>query len=270
MYEKEKDTNETIEIDIISMLSYFLKHWYYFVFSVLITTVVGLAICLTVITPQFRSTTKILILNRQNSDALQYSDFQISSQLTKDYEELIESRDVIESVIEKCGLEDTYEQLVSRVSISNTTDTHIISISVEDPDPQVAQTIANTLRDTASEHITSVTDVQAVNIAEKANLPTEAASPSKLIWAVVSAGIGGLAMLIFLVIRYISDDSIKSEADVEQYLGLPTLALIPKMETAVKSGRSSGKKRKRSSSSNRSSSKSSSASSRQSGSVQRR
>lgn len=258
------EKNETIEIDVFSMLLYFIKRWYYFVFSVLITTVIGLAICIFVITPQFRSTTKILVLNRQNNNQLSYSDFQISNQLTKDYEELIKSRDVLESVIQKCNLNDRYEDLLGRITVSNTADTHLISISVEDPSPQMAQQIADTLRDTATAHITNVTEVEAVNVAEKANLPTEEASPSKFVWAVLSAGIGGLAMLIFLTIRYLTDDSIKSEADVEQYLGLPTLALIPKMETAIKSG---GKSK---SSSARRGSPQRTASGRPSNSVQRR
>ena len=250
------EKNEAIEIDLIGMIGYLLKRWYYFVFSVLATTVIGLAICTFAITPQFKSTTTVYIQNNQNANNLSYQDFQVSNQLTKDYEELIKSRSVLESVISTCALKDTYEELLGRISVVNEADTRMIAITVQDPVPESAQLIANSIRLASEAHILTVTGVDAVKTNDEANYPTKPASPSRMIWAVLSAGIGGMAMLVFLVIRFLSDDSIKSEQDVEAYLGLPTLALIPKMDTSV-NGKNSKKKK---SSSNRSGSSGRSAS----------
>ena len=45
---------------------------------------------------------------------------------------------------------------------------------------------------------------------------------------VVLGGICGVALTIFiLIIRYILDDKIKSQEDIEKYLQLNTLAMIP-------------------------------------------
>lgn len=223
----QKD-RDVIEIDVVEILLFMLRRWYAFVFTALGTLLVGMLICCFLITPKYESTTKIIVLSQQNSGSLTYSDMQLASQLTKDYENLIVSRDVLESVIASCGLEDDYEELLDRIEVENITDTRIISITVEDPSPMMAQRIADSIRETAAEHIKNVTDVEAVNMTEAANLPTEPSSPSKLLWAVLSAGLGFLVVFVIQLVRFLSDDTIKSANDVEKYLGLPTLALIPK------------------------------------------
>ena len=144
--------------------------------------------------------------------------------------------------------EEDYEDLLDRVTVENMTDTRILSITVEDPSPAMAQRIAESIRETAAEHIRNVTDVEAVNVAEAANLPAKPASPSKLIWAVISAAAGFLIVFVILTVRFLSDDTIGSSEDVEKYLGLSTLALIPREEaeeqspSALKGKRSRRKK----------------------------
>lgn len=238
--QKDKDV---IEIDVVEILQFMLRRWYAFLLATLSMLLAGLCICNFLITPQYKSTTKIIVLSQQNSGSLTYSDMQLASQLTKDYEELIVSRDVLESVIESCGLEDRYKDLLERVKVENITDTRIISITVEDPSPIIAQKIANSIRDTAAEHIKNVTDVEAVNMTEAANLPSEPSSPSIPLWSALSAGLGFLLVFIIQLVRFLSDDTIKSTGDVEKYLGLPTLALIPKGDLG--NGRNAGRKKAR-------------------------
>ncbi len=220
---------DVIEINAAELFWFMLKRWYVFLLSVLLAAAAGLSICLFIITPQYESTTKIIILSPQNSGSLTYSDMQLASQLTKDYEELIVDRDVLEAVIAQCALEDDYEDLLDRVTVENIPDTRIISITVEDPSPAMAQRIADSIRDTAAEHIRSVTDVEAVNVTVDANLPLEPSSPSKPLWAALPAALALLIVFVIQTIRFLSDDAIKSPEDVNRYLGISMLALVPKV-----------------------------------------
>lgn len=129
------------------------------------------------------------------------------------------------------------------MKVENITDTRIISITVEDPSPAMAQQIANSIRETAAQHIKNVTDVEAVNVTEAANFPTEPSSPSVTLWAILSAGLGFLIVFVIQLVRFLSDDTIKSTDDVEKYLGLPTLALIPRGDMG--NSRSAKKKKER-------------------------
>jgi capsular polysaccharide biosynthesis protein len=229
-----QNERDIIEIDLLEMLLYMRSRWYWFVASTVAAVLIGMFICLFFITPQYKSTSKIIILSQSNTGAMTYSDIQLAERLTKDFEELIKSRSVLESVIAECGLDEGYGSLLGRVSVENVSDTRIISITVEDPSANNAQTIADAIRETAAQHIKNVTDVEAVNIVETANLPSAPSSPSKTMWAVLSALLGFGLVLVIELIHFLSDDTIKSAEDAEKYLGLTTLGVIPKMEEDAK------------------------------------
>ena len=147
---------------------------------------------------------------------------------------------MLETVIEECSLEDDYEQLLARVSVENAADTRIVYITVKDPSPIRAQEIADSIREIASEHIKEVTDVEAVNVVDTANLPENPSEPSVKKWTLLGAALGLVLCAAVIVVRYMLDDTIKSAEDVENYLGLSTLALIPLLQ-----GESGEKKKKK-------------------------
>ena len=160
--------------------------------------------------PTYESTTKIYILNKEENQTVTYSDVQISTQLTQDYAELIKSRYVLEEVIQRLNLIDMeYKQLASVLRVDTPSDTRIVAITVKDEDPLMAMKIANCIREVASEHITNVMDIDAINIAETANVPTEKASPSVMRWTILSGFVGAVVVAFFVVLGYLLDDTIK-------------------------------------------------------------
>ena len=180
-----------------------------------------------VITPSYESTTKIYILNKQENASVTYSDIQLGTQLTKDYAELIQSRFVLKEVVQGMGLNLTYEQMKGKVSVTTPTDTRILAITVKDKDTVMAMKIANAIREAAAVHIMNVMDIQAVNVAETANMPMKKASPSALKNTFVGGILGIFIIIIIVMVRYMMDDTVKTPEDVEKYLQLSTLAVIP-------------------------------------------
>lgn len=227
MQEKSKET-ENIEIDLREIFGVLLHRLWIIIVAALVCGAVAFMFSFFIITPQYQSTTKVYILNKQNaSGSVTYSDVQLSATLSKDYEELVTSRYVIEGVIKELNLDETYESLVGRVSASNATDTRIIAITVTDPDPAQAQRMANSVRDLAAKHITEVMDIEAVNVVDQANLPDSPVSPSISKWTIIGALVGIIISAAVIIIQHLLDDTIKTSEDVEKYLGLSTLALIP-------------------------------------------
>ena len=192
------------------------------------------------VTPTYESTTKIYILNKQDNNAVTYSDIQLGTQLTKDYAELIQSRFVLEEVVQGMGLDLTYEQMKGKVSVTTPTDTRILAITVKDKDPVMAMQMANAIREAASVHIMNVMDIQAVNVAETANMPMKKASPSVLKNTFIGGVLGVFLIIAVVLVRYLMDDTVKTPEDVEKYLQLSTLAVIPLNE-----GENDGKKKKK-------------------------
>lgn len=220
--------NDTIEIDLLEIIHILLSKFWIILGAGLLAAVIGFVISKFVLTPIYESTTKIYILNKSENAAVTYSDVQMGTQLTKDYAELINSRYVLETVIEQLALTDMeYKDLLKKVGVTTPTDTRIVSITVTDIDPQQAQAIADCIREVAGEHIQNVMDIDAVNVVEEANLPTVKAGPSVIKWTALGGILGVFLVCSVILIHYLLDDTIKSSEDIEKYLGLSTLALIP-------------------------------------------
>ncbi|MDE7404474.1 MAG: protein-tyrosine kinase [Lachnospiraceae bacterium] len=236
--------NDEIEIDLLEVFHVLISRIWLILSAGVFLALVCFAISKFILTPTYKSTTKIYILNKSESQSVTYSDVQMGTQLTKDYAELISSRYVLEEVIQILSLEEDYDELRGMVSVDTPADTRIVSITVENTDPVQAMNIANCIREAASNHIQNVMDIEAVNVVETANMPMEKASPSVIMWTLAGGAIGVFLLCVIILIQYLLDDTIKSSEDVEKYLGLSTLALIPVMEEGNGKKRKKGKKRR--------------------------
>jgi len=221
------NTEDVIEIDLQEIIMLLIHKLWLIVLCGVVTGALGFAISKFAITPMYESTTKVYILNKQDNNSITYSDVQLGTQLTADYAQLIKGRDVLEQIIQTCGMTEGYGAFAERVKVETLTNTRIIAITVEDEDPVMAQFIANEIRKVAAEHIKNVMDIQAVNVAEEANLPENPSSPNIMKWTAVGALLGAFLCVMIVVIRFLMDDTIKTSEDVERYLGLSTLAMIP-------------------------------------------
>lgn len=198
-----------------------------------------------VLSPVYESTTKIYILNKQDNTSVTYADLQMGTQLTKDYAEMIKSRFVLEAVIEQLGLEEDYEDLSKMVSVTTPTDTRVLSITVSDKSPVRAMRIANAVREASADHIGNVMDIEAVNVVETANVPTHKASPHTGKNTLLGGILGMFLVAAIVVIAHLLNDTVRTAEDVERYLGLPTLAVIPMNEAEAKKKKKRGVKRHR-------------------------
>lgn len=233
-----QNINDEIEIDLREVLILLISKAWLIALAGIFTALLGFILSAFLIAPTFESTTKIYILNKQQENTVTYSDVQLGTQLTKDYAQLITSRLVLEKVIEDLKLTETneemdYEAMLSKVEVTTPTDTRILSITVSDTDPVMAMNIANSVREAAAVHIKNVMDIEAVNVVETANLPMEKASPSITKWTLIGGCIGAFLVMAVVLLIFFMDDTIKNSDDVEKYLGLSTLALIPLDTQAV-------------------------------------
>lgn len=234
---------DEIEIDLVELFMVLLRHAALIISVGIMTALIAYLWTQLMISPVYQSTTKIVILNKQNQTNVTYSDIQLGTQLTKDYAELIQSRYVLEEVIQQLDLDMSYKKLAGNVSVTTPSDARILAITVADTDPVRAMKIANTIREVSSIHILNVMDIQAVNIAETANMPTAKSSPGTFKNVMIGGMLGAFLVAAVVVLRHLLDDTIKTPDDVERYLQLSTLALIP-----VNEGEQGSKKKRKKSS----------------------
>ncbi|MFV0527236.1 MAG: Wzz/FepE/Etk N-terminal domain-containing protein [Lachnospiraceae bacterium] len=238
------ESKEEIEIDIGELLLALLSKAWLILISALLIALLTFIVNKWVLTPVYDSATRIYIMSKtQELSVLTASDIQVNTDLTADYQELIRSRTVLEKVIKQENLSLSYQALYSKISVNVPSETRIIEISVSDEEPKVAQSLANAVREVATEQILSVMDIQAVNVVDEAYLPTQPSTPEVRRNTMLAALAGALLSIAFIIIWRIKDDRIYSEDDVEKYLGVSVLGAIP-VEEGSRISKKRGKKAK--------------------------
>lgn len=225
--EQNQQRNDELEIDLWEIIRVLWSRAPVIILSGIVLALVAIVGTKLFITPQYQSTTRMYVLAKQNNDTLTNSDLQTSTLLTNDYAELIQSRTVTEAVIAQMNLDLTHEELLAKLEVTVPADTRILTISVTDPDPYMARDLANTIRDTASEHIQQVMDVEAVNVADEANIPEQPVSPNTMRNGLIAGVLGCVIAVAVILVQYLTNDTIKTSEDVERYLQLSTLGMIP-------------------------------------------
>lgn len=111
--ENQRNKDE-IEIDLLELISVLLGRIWLILGAGMFCGIICFAVSSFVLTPVYESTTRIYILNKSESQSVTYSDVQMGTQLTKDYAELINSRYVLEEVLQKLSLEMEYKDLLKK------------------------------------------------------------------------------------------------------------------------------------------------------------
>lgn len=202
------------------------------------------------ITPTYKSTSSMLTISKETT-LTSIADIQLGTQLTKDYQVLIQSTPVLQEVIENTGLDMTVGELRECVSVSNPSDTRILEISVTYTKPDKAKEIVDEIAEVSADYIGDKMEVVPPKIIEKGQIPTHKAAPNVKKNTALGLLMGMILSAGLVVIVTVMNDSIKSEDDITKYLGIPTLASIPdrkdylntkRRKTKKKRGRKKGKK----------------------------
>ena len=226
---KEEDK---FEIDVFQLAKVLWKRKFLIALVALVSGVTAFACSSFVIKPQYTSTTRIYVVNRNQGDkpGLTNQDLQAGSYLVKDYREIILSQDVLEKVVADQNLTIDAKTLGKKVSVTVPADTRIVSISVRDGKPEEASRIANALREVAAQKIISVTRVSDVTTLEEARPATSPSSPNirRNTMMATIAGVGIVIVIVLLV--ELLDDRVKRPEDIEEVMHISLLGVIPNLE----------------------------------------
>lgn len=226
---KEQDK---IEIDVVQMLKVLWKRKLIIALAAIITGALAFGYSSYVVKPQFTSTTRIYVVNRNQGDkpGLTNQDLQAGSYLVKDYREIILSQDVLEKVVADQGLSFDAKALSKKVQVTVPADTRIVSISVKDGNPEEASRIANALREVAAQKIISVTKVSDVTTLEEARPALSPSSPNIRRNTILGVGIGASIVILLALLVEVLDDRVKRPEDIEEVLHISLLGVIPNLE----------------------------------------
>lgn len=183
--------------------------------------------------PSYQADVTIFITT--NDALVNSSSMQVSNQLTEAYGEIIKSRTVLKKVINELGLDMTYDELDKLVDVTTDTDSHIITIAVTYGDPDLARNIANAMMNTGVDRIFQVIENSTPTVIDSSEADdVEEVTPSLLKFLAIGGALGLVLALGLILVQFLTDTTIKTEEDVQKYLDLPVLCVVPYFEEEKK------------------------------------
>ena len=200
------------------------------------------------LTPIYQASTQILV-NQTKEDQSLYStnEVQTNLQLINTYNVILKSSAILEKVIEDLDLEIPVSELNAKISVSSENNSQVVNINVQDEDPQSAADIANSTVKVFQKEIKNIMNVDNVTVLAKAEVG-ESQSPIKpqpLLNVAIAMVVGlMLGVGVAFLLEYL-DNTLKTEQDIEQTLGLPVLGAIPMIKETNPVDSRASKKRTR-------------------------
>ena len=221
---------EETEIDLIDLAWALLDKIHYIVLCFLIGAVIMNAYSYFLVRPTYKSTAKMYVVSASKNSVVDLDALNIGTSLTADYEQLMLSYPVLEQVINKLNLDMDSDTLAKMITLENPTDTRILNINVVSTDPKNARDIANTLMDVSVDYLPKTMSTNAPNVAQKAKLADHKDGPSYTKYTIIGALAGAFLYCMYLVVKYLMDDTIHTADDMEKYFDIVPLAVIPDVE----------------------------------------
>ena len=223
-------TEQEAEIDLIDLAWALLDKIHYIVLCFLIGAVIMNAYSYFLVRPTYKSTAKMYVVSASKNSVVDLDALNIGTSLTADYEQLMLSYPVLEQVINKLNLDMDSDTLAKMITLENPTDTRILNINVVSTDPKSARDIANTLMDVSVDYLPKTMSTNAPNVAQKAKLADHKDGPSYTKYTMIGSLAGAFLYCMYLVVKYLMDDTIHTADDMEKYFDIVPLAVIPDVE----------------------------------------
>lgn len=230
---------ETIELR--ELLGIVLKRKWLIAIVTLLAILAGTAYSLYLVTPEYQSSTTLMVNGSKGLNAgdiaasFDLGSINLSQKLVVTYSEIVKSRIVLEQVIAQLELDYTYTELLKMTSAQQVGSTEILKISVTSGKPQLSADIANTISSVFIKEVMRILKVNNVEIIDVA-IPMYKAINMRTTLNIAISAVLGLMLGVFLafLLEYM-DHTIKTEEDIEKYLGVSVIGAIPDYAKEMKS-----------------------------------
>lgn len=185
------------------------------------------------LTPIYQSSTQILVNQAKDEQGVYTAgEVQTNLQLINTYNVIIKSAAILELVKKELDLNITTGALNEKITVQSEQSSQVVTISVQDEDPQKAADIANKTAEVFQKEIVNIMNVNNVTILAKAELGENPSpvKPQPLLNIAIAMVVGLMAGVgIAFLLEYL-DNTIKDEQDIEKAVGLPVLGVIATIE----------------------------------------
>ncbi|MDG0030626.1 Wzz/FepE/Etk N-terminal domain-containing protein [Priestia sp. Y58] len=216
-------------IDLRQLMGRLKKRFWLIALLTIIAATISGVVSFFVLTPMYEANTQILV-NQAKSKEQFYSSYELQTnvQLIQTYNDIIKSPAILGEVTKELNLDMTPKQLSNQIQVTNSQDSQVAHIVVQDTNARLAVKIANTTAAVFKNEVPKIMSIDNVSILAKAELD-ESLSPIKpqpLLNIAIAIVVGLMAGIALSFLLDYLDNSIKDEQDIDQIMELPVIGVI--------------------------------------------
>ena len=225
-----ESSNQQFNIDIPQIFNAMKRNW----FTLFICGVVGMLLSLVVafffITPKYSASVDLLVNQKADTTQAQFTAQQADLQAINTYKDVLKKSVILEPVLKKVKEQDNYKgslkTLQDSISISNETNSQVVSVTVTGVNAYVAADIANTIGTVFTQKIKKIMQVNNVTVVNKATVNTTPISPNKKLFALVGLLLGVVLGLAWVIVKEIFDTTVRDTDFITDELKLADLGVV--------------------------------------------
>ncbi len=219
------ENNEEIEIDLKELLLTLKAKWKFIALTTIIVGIVAGAFTIGFIDKKYSSTSRIYLKPKVTEGMVDYSTVNSNDKMVNNYVEIMKGDTVLSAVAGNVGVENSVVK--EALSVGAETNTQIIKVTATTTDAGLSQAIVQNTIDVFYREMQTTLQIDNIAILDEAKINETPVSPSltKNIAIGLLLGLVGSCGVVF--VQFMLDTRIKNKDQVEQYLGVPALGVVP-------------------------------------------
>jgi capsular polysaccharide biosynthesis protein len=184
----------TKDINLYHLLKYYLKHWMWIVALTVIGLIAGVIYSFYIQTPLYKSEATLAVVLPSTASS--------TDTTLGNYVQLFQSRRVLDPVISKLKINESYDQFASTFDVSNDTNTDIILVSATSPNREQSTAIMSSAITSFNKEVNNIYNADNVRIVDNANEPSKPYNVNLLIQLAIASAAGFIVSIIGLFFAY--------------------------------------------------------------------
>lgn len=223
------DLNEMEEIDLLELFRAVLKYIRLIIALCIVLGAAGFFGTKFLIAPKYTASTSIYLTPQINdSGSSDYNSQMANSKLVTNVVNLMTQNNIMSEVAKDVGLENA-SSVKKCISVTNESDTEIITVTATTTDPKLSKDIANGTVDTFIKTMQKNLNIRNIEIVDKAKLSYVPSGPNAKKNGVLAAAVGFVLGAGYAILRYLLNNRLRNKEEAEKYLGIPVFCEIPEL-----------------------------------------
>ena len=216
-------------INLNELLMSVIKNIKIAIYLLILFSIIGYFATKIFISQTYTASTSIYLTPQiSESGSLDYNSQMANSKLVTNAVNLLTQNNIMSEVAKDVGLESA-DSVKKLVSVTNESNTEIITISATTTDPKLSKDIAN---DTVSTFIRTMQknlNVRNIEVVDKAKLSYVPSGPNVKKNTMMAGVVGLVVGVVYAVLKFLLDNRLRNKEVAEKYLGIPVFCEIPEL-----------------------------------------